>query len=133
VVLHRATHGFFLPETMRGAGDTDDSGTPRHPLLLFDADSSSTTNATSNAGAIRAGRCSDLDALGLDPALDLVMGSADSCPDVPNSLQTDADGDGVGDACDTADNVPALPPVALGGLVLALVAATRIWERPARR
>ncbi|MFP8880303.1 MAG: carboxylesterase family protein, partial [Myxococcota bacterium] len=70
------------------------------PLLLWDANSIATANSTSTADTIRAGRCTALDALNLNPDLDLVWGSADNCPLHPNSLQGDADGDGVGDACD---------------------------------
>ncbi len=90
------------------------------PLLQFDATSVAIANSTSTGGSYRAGRCAALDALNLNPDLDLVAGSADNCPNVANSLQGDSDSDGIGDACDPVF-VPSFTPLSLGILLFALL------------
>ncbi|HTN44085.1 MAG TPA: CARDB domain-containing protein [Nitrospiria bacterium] len=49
-------------------------------------------------------------ALGGDVDGDTVCTAVDNCPMVANPDQADADGDGVGDACEAAGCYPALPP-----------------------
>jgi hypothetical protein len=41
---------------------------------------------------------------GPDSDLDTVIDTSDNCPSVPNTTQTDGNGNGVGDACETACN-----------------------------
>ena len=102
------------------------------PLLQFDTSSVATANSTSTGGAIRAGRCSQIEALNLNPDHDLVVGAADNCPDVPNSLQGDANGNGIGDACETV-MVPSLSPVAMGLLMGTLTLLMSCVRRPFQR
>jgi carboxylesterase type B len=90
------------------------------PLLQFDATSVAISNSTSTGGSYRSGRCAALDALNLNPDLDLVAGSADNCPNVANSLQGDSNSNGIGDACDPV-LVPSSTPLSLGILLFALL------------
>ena len=104
------------------------------PLLQFNATPTAAANSTSTGGVIRAGRCAQLEALNLNPDGDLLIGSADNCPNVANSLQADSDGNGVGDACDTGEMVPLLPPLGLGLLAAVLAAVVfirKLWLKRA--
>jgi hypothetical protein len=53
----------------------------------------------------------DVPVADVDSDLDGVFDTADNCPSVANPDQTDSDGDGVGDACETATVTPVITSV----------------------
>ena len=55
--------------------------------------------------------------LGADDDRDGVLNTADNCPTVINATQTDSDGDGAGDACDSTPNGPDVDVDGVGELV----------------
>jgi hypothetical protein len=45
----------------------------------------------------------------LDSDADGIDDSSDNCPSIANTAQTDSNGDGLGDACDTGSSTPSIP------------------------
>jgi hypothetical protein len=53
--------------------------------------------------------CDGADGTLPDRDSDTIPDASDNCPDDPNTAQTDTDGDGAGDACDTDDDADGIP------------------------
>ena len=63
---------------------------------------------------------------GPDQDRDTILDAADNCPTVPNTDQADADGDGIGDACDTSNT-----PVALKSVAVRVIRGEVFYKPPA--
>jgi hypothetical protein len=84
-------------------------------------------NSAAATTTVRVGAVQGAAAQAPDQDHDTIPDVRDNCPTVPNTDQADADGDGIGDVCDTSNT-----PVALKSVAVRVVSGTVFYKPPGR-